>query len=154
MLIVVVLIAWIGWISIRRLKKWRSELKDQKLLLEEKDKEIMELQSLWKVSPASIEWLQLLSKLVALILPMYIKLSPDQEIYRGGYGEVWKCKMGETEVAVKKLLSYWLMTDSSTAVEFEREAEILKKLRHPNIVLFFGAGNSIRSIIIFKLSIT
>jgi len=49
--------------------------------------------------------------------------------------------MGETEVAVKKLLSYWLQTDSSTTGEFERETEILKKLRHPNIVLFFGAGN-------------
>jgi len=61
---------------------------------------------------------------------------------RGGYGEVWKCKMGETKVAVKKLLSYWLLTDSSTAVEFARETEILKKLRHPNIVLFLGAGKN------------
>jgi len=48
--------------------------------------------------------------------------------------------MGETKVAVKKLLSHWLVTDTTTALEFEREVEILKKLRHPNIVLFFGAG--------------
>ena len=59
---------------------------------------------------------------------------------RGGFGEVWKCKMGETSVAVKKLLSHWLESDSSTAIEFESEVEILKKLRHPNIVMFFGAG--------------
>jgi len=65
---------------------------------------------------------------------------------RGGFGEVWKCQLGETTVAVKKLLSHWLEADSSTAEEFRCEAEILKKLRHPNIVLFFGAGNLVDSI--------
>jgi len=48
--------------------------------------------------------------------------------------------MGETKVAVKKLMSHWLVDRPS--VEFEREVEILKKIRHPNIVLFFGAGMS------------
>jgi len=43
-------------------------------------------------------------------------------------------------VAVKKLLSHWLESDSTSAEEFKREVEILKKLRHPHIVLFFGAG--------------
>jgi len=60
--------------------------------------------------------------------------------HRGGFGEVWRCKLGETTVAVKKLLSHWLEADSTTAEEFRCEAEILKKLRHPNIVMFFGAG--------------
>jgi len=63
-------------------------------------------------------------------------------VYRGGYGEVWKCKLGETTVAVKKILSHWLESNSSTGDEFKCEVEILKKLRHPNIVLFFGAGMS------------
>jgi len=59
---------------------------------------------------------------------------------RGGFGEVWKCRMGETPVAVKKLLSHWLELDSTAEHEFEKEIDILKKIRHPNIVLFFGAG--------------
>jgi len=45
-------------------------------------------------------------------------------------------------VAVKKILSHWLESNSSTGDEFKCEVEILKKLRHPNIVLFFGAGIS------------
>jgi len=60
--------------------------------------------------------------------------------------------MGETEVAIKKLMSYWLLHDSSTTNDFERETEILKKLRHPNIVLFFGAGNYSRSLMLLLKS--
>jgi len=41
---------------------------------------------------------------------------------------------------VKKLLHHWLELDSLTATEFENEVRILTKLRHPNIVQFFGAG--------------
>jgi len=62
LLIGVILVGWVGWVAIRRFRNWRSEFKNQKLLLEERDKQILELQRLWKVNPASIEWIQLLSK--------------------------------------------------------------------------------------------
>ncbi|ESW16785.1 hypothetical protein PHAVU_007G184600 [Phaseolus vulgaris] len=55
----------------------------------------------------------------------------------GSYGEVYQADMNGTEVAVKKFLDQ----DFSGAAlsEFKREVRIMRRLRHPNIVLFMGA---------------
>ncbi|BAT95001.1 hypothetical protein LR48_Vigan10g094900 [Vigna angularis] len=55
----------------------------------------------------------------------------------GSYGEVYHADMNGTEVAVKKFLDQ----DFSGAAlsEFKREVRIMRRLRHPNIVLFMGA---------------
>eukprot|EP01102_Stenamoeba_stenopodia_P022126 TRINITY_DN911_c0_g1_i1.p1 TRINITY_DN911_c0_g1~~TRINITY_DN911_c0_g1_i1.p1 ORF type:complete len:1329 (-),score=324.89 TRINITY_DN911_c0_g1_i1:796-4782(-) len=106
----------------RRISDWRKRIKLDRMLLVEKEKEIQELKELWNIDPAAIQW--------------------EERLASGGFGEVWRCKLGETTVAVKKLLRHWLESDSSTADEFKCEVEVLKKLRHSNIVLFFGAGQS------------
>ncbi|KAG4395492.1 hypothetical protein AAZX31_20G215600 [Glycine max] len=55
----------------------------------------------------------------------------------GSYGEVYHADWNGTEVAVKKFLDQ----DFSGAAlsEFKREVRIMRRLRHPNIVLFMGA---------------
>nr|KYP74421.1 Serine/threonine-protein kinase CTR1 [Cajanus cajan] len=55
----------------------------------------------------------------------------------GSYGEVYQADWNGTEVAVKKFLDQ----DFSGAAlsEFKREVRIMRRLRHPNIVLFMGA---------------
>eukprot|EP00884_Botryococcus_braunii_P015451 jgi/Botrbrau1/258/Bobra.0022s0229.1 len=57
---------------------------------------------------------------------------------RGASGEVMLAKWRHTNVAVKVLRE---VDDSeSQCLDFKREAQLLKELRHPNIVLFIGAS--------------
>ncbi|XP_057780278.1 serine/threonine-protein kinase EDR1-like isoform X1 [Salvia miltiorrhiza] len=60
-----------------------------------------------------------------------------ERIGLGSYGEVYHADWNGTEVAVKKFLDQ----DFSGAAldEFKREVRIMRRLRHPNIVLFMGA---------------
>ncbi|KAF2287006.1 hypothetical protein GH714_036931 [Hevea brasiliensis] len=55
----------------------------------------------------------------------------------GSYGEVYHGDWNGTEVAVKKFLDQDLSGDA--LVQFKCEAEIMLRLRHPNVVLFMGA---------------
>ncbi|KAL3843986.1 hypothetical protein ACJIZ3_001389 [Penstemon smallii] len=60
-----------------------------------------------------------------------------ERIGLGSYGEVYNADWNGTEVAVKKFLDQ----DFSGAAldEFKREVRIMRRLRHPNVVLFMGA---------------
>nr|ABD76389.1 mitogen-activated protein kinase [Medicago sativa] len=60
-----------------------------------------------------------------------------ERIGLGSYGEVYRADWNGTEVAVKKFLDQ----DFSGAAlsEFKREVRIMRRLRHPNVVLFMGA---------------
>ncbi|XVF09488.1 hypothetical protein REPUB_Repub07fG0097400 [Reevesia pubescens] len=55
----------------------------------------------------------------------------------GSYGEVYRGEWHGTEVAVKKFLDQGISGESLE--EFKSEVLIMKKLRHPNVVLFMGA---------------
>ena len=57
----------------------------------------------------------------------------------GSYGSVHRATYREIPVAVKILKPEWL-TDESIRKEFAREIEIMRSIRHPNIVMFMGAG--------------
>ncbi|EDQ88046.1 uncharacterized protein MONBRDRAFT_37707, partial [Monosiga brevicollis MX1] len=53
---------------------------------------------------------------------------------RGMYGEVYRAKMGNFDVAVKKLSSQLMMLDAeSYTAEFEREIQFMRSVRHPNL---------------------
>ncbi|KAK9732778.1 hypothetical protein RND81_04G021300 [Saponaria officinalis] len=64
-------------------------------------------------------------------------LDIGERIGLGSYGEVYHADWNGTEVAVKKFLDQ----DFSGAAleEFKREVRIMRRLRHPNVVLFMGA---------------
>ncbi|KAI3740137.1 hypothetical protein L2E82_30558 [Cichorium intybus] len=55
----------------------------------------------------------------------------------GSYGEVYRGDWHGTDVAVKKFLDQEITTESLE--EFISEVRIMKRVRHPNVVLFMGA---------------
>ncbi|CAD6339164.1 unnamed protein product [Miscanthus lutarioriparius] len=60
--------------------------------------------------------------------------SDAKKIGEGGYGNVYRCTLDHTEVAVKVI-----QQDSTNKIdEFLREVEILSQLHHPNLVLLLG----------------
>ncbi|KAK9062851.1 hypothetical protein SSX86_020041 [Deinandra increscens subsp. villosa] len=60
-----------------------------------------------------------------------------ERIGLGSYGEVYRGDWHGTDVAVKKFLDQEITTDSLE--EFISEVRIMKRVRHPNVVLFMGA---------------
>ena len=57
----------------------------------------------------------------------------------GEYGEAYQAEYREMMVAVKKLQGIHMEFDR-IELEFEREIEVMRAIRHPNIVLFIGGG--------------
>ncbi|KAJ8760737.1 hypothetical protein K2173_017847 [Erythroxylum novogranatense] len=60
-----------------------------------------------------------------------------ERIGLGSYGEVYRADWNGTEVAVKKFLDQDF--SGAALAEFKREVRIMRRLRHPNVVLFMGA---------------
>ncbi|CAN6464879.1 unnamed protein product [Victoria cruziana] len=60
-----------------------------------------------------------------------------ERIGLGSYGEVYLAEWNGTEVAVKKFLDQEFSGDALQ--EFKTEVRIMRRLRHPNVVLFLGA---------------
>ncbi|KAI0524930.1 hypothetical protein KFK09_004320 [Dendrobium nobile] len=60
-----------------------------------------------------------------------------ERIGLGSYGEVYRAEWNDIEVAVKKFLDQDFYGDALD--EFRSEVRIMRRLRHPNIVLFLGA---------------
>jgi serine/threonine-protein kinase len=68
----------------------------------------------------------------------------EKELGSGAMGTVYRGRYTKTGqvVAVKVMTPGLGSTSASAAGRFEREAEILKQLKHPNIVRLFGHGKS------------
>ena len=64
-----------------------------------------------------------------------------RKIGQGGFGEVWLAEYRELEVAVKILNENERLFVDNSNEEFQREIDFMRQLRHPNIVLFLGAGS-------------
>lgn len=64
-------------------------------------------------------------------------LQIGERIGLGSYGEVYHADWNGTEVAVKKFLDQDFSGDALE--QFRSEVRIMRRLRHPNIVLFMGA---------------
>ncbi|XP_022923956.1 probable serine/threonine-protein kinase SIS8 isoform X1 [Cucurbita moschata] len=65
------------------------------------------------------------------------EISLGERIGLGSYGEVYRGDWHGTEVAVKRFLDQDI--SGETLEEFKSEVRIMKRLRHPNVVLFMGA---------------
>lgn len=62
-----------------------------------------------------------------------------ERIGAGGYGEVYRARYRDMSVAMKVLRG---PTNDSVMEEFEQEIKFMQTVRHPNIVLFLGAGRT------------
>ncbi|XP_027773614.1 U-box domain-containing protein 35-like isoform X2 [Solanum pennellii] len=60
--------------------------------------------------------------------------SNSQKIGEGGYGPVYKGYLDHTSVAIKVLRS----DITQGQIQFQKEIEVLSRLRHPNVVLLLG----------------
>jgi tRNA A-37 threonylcarbamoyl transferase component Bud32 len=69
--------------------------------------------------------------------PYYV----EQELGTGAMGTVYRAVMRDNgrRVAIKEI-AYGLLANDTAVERFEREGEILKQLKHPNIVRFIGTG--------------
>ncbi|BAF19139.1 Os06g0232100 [Oryza sativa Japonica Group] len=65
------------------------------------------------------------------------EITLGERVGLGSFGEVYKGEWHGTEVAVKKFLQQDISSDALD--EFRTEFQIMKRLRHPNVVLFMGA---------------
>lgn len=65
------------------------------------------------------------------------EIAIGERIGLGSFGEVYRGEWHGTEVAVKKFLQQDISSDALE--EFRKEVRIMKRLRHPNVVLFMGA---------------
>ncbi|CAM0944217.1 unnamed protein product [Alopecurus aequalis] len=65
------------------------------------------------------------------------EIAIGERIGLGSFGEVYRGEWHGTEVAVKKFLQQDISSDALE--EFRAEVRIMKRLRHPNVVLFMGA---------------
>ncbi|RDX88330.1 putative serine/threonine-protein kinase SIS8, partial [Mucuna pruriens] len=65
------------------------------------------------------------------------EITMGERIGLGSYGEVYRGEWHGTEVAVKKFLQQDI--SGELLEEFKSEIQIMKRLRHPNVVLFMGA---------------
>ncbi|KAG9459192.1 hypothetical protein H6P81_003700 [Aristolochia fimbriata] len=65
------------------------------------------------------------------------EINLGERIGLGSYGEVYRGEWHGTEVAVKRFLDQDISGDA--LAEFRSEVRIMKRLRHPNVVLFMGA---------------
>jgi serine/threonine-protein kinase len=64
----------------------------------------------------------------------------ERQLGRGGMGAVFRARHQNGQVVALKVMSARLAMDESQLVRFEREAAILKQLRHPHIVRLLGTG--------------
>ncbi len=58
----------------------------------------------------------------------------------GAFGEVWSAEWHDRVVALKKLRASIMALDELAFLDFEKEINLLRLLRHKNIAFFFGAG--------------
>ena len=63
------------------------------------------------------------------------------KIGEGGFGEVWLAEYREMQVAIKILNENERLFVNNSNEQFQQEIDFMRHLRHPNIVLFLGAGS-------------
>ena len=113
-LAIVLLMSLISWVNKQR---QRHRLVKQKL--SEKQKQIVELNKVWDIKSDQIQW--------------------NHVFDSGACGEVWKGCWRELPVAIKTLHKFlYEIGNEDFLIEFNREVKLLRTLRHPNVVLFYG----------------
>ena len=112
----------------RRTGYLKRQIEDQRVLLSDADQNAIEMteqleirSKVWQIPEAHITFESLLAS--------------------GSFGEVWRGAYGGQTVAIKQLkrpLDDQL--DPAAAKDYQRENEVLQRIRHPHLLVFFGAG--------------
>eukprot|EP00041_Stephanoeca_diplocostata_P020829 m.474130 g.474130 ORF g.474130 m.474130 type:complete len:969 (-) comp21671_c0_seq2:3026-5932(-) len=76
-----------------------------------------------------------------------VDLSMERELASGAFGAVWQAKWGHVPVAVK-MLKHPVDDefDPLAGEDFNREVSFMQQTRHPNLLIFYGAGVTSRHI--------
>ena len=97
------------------IRAWRRKQRREETL----EHQVQELTEVWQIAHDELTQLELIGA--------------------GGYGQVYRARYRDMTVAMKMLL---FPTDDEIMFEFEREIKFMQTVRHPNIVLFLGAGRA------------
>jgi hypothetical protein len=115
LLAITTIVGLAGYGILRLAAFWKKKRNQERSLLHH----VEELTSAWQISHNEINAMELIGA--------------------GGYGEVYRCKYRDMCVAMKILR---LPATESILFEFEREIKFMQTIRHPNVVLFLGAGKT------------
>jgi hypothetical protein len=69
--------------------------------------------------------------------PKVEEMEPVAMVGKGGFGEVWQYRWGGISLAVKKLSAD---LSAKNIALFKQEAELMSKMRHPNILLYVSSS--------------
>lgn len=111
-----------------RLKQTVDKLEDKEQLLQASNSELIHVQSTvkrmeqaWQIPEKHVKW--------------------RTKIAEGSYGHVWKGSWAGHDVAIKILQrSLDDEFEPHAETDFKSECQVLQSIRHPHLVLFFGAG--------------
>ncbi|KAJ4957684.1 hypothetical protein NE237_024795 [Protea cynaroides] len=114
---------------------------DQKVKLvsqiSDSDRMVTELVAMQKEF-ASLQRPQFFSVISALDIESATEsFNPSMKIGEGGFGNVYKGLLRQTPVAIKRFHFHSLEEQSNS--DFQREVNVLSKVRHPNLVTLIGA---------------
>eukprot|EP00041_Stephanoeca_diplocostata_P036170 m.1306591 g.1306591 ORF g.1306591 m.1306591 type:complete len:1140 (-) comp24816_c0_seq1:94-3513(-) len=113
---------WYGRQQWRRGKSTQVDLEIAELLLADVSEENQRMAKAWEINQSDI------------IL--------HRQLASGAYGTVWAGKWGHISVAVKQLKLPVNDKDPLSSADFDREVKFMKAIKHPNLLIFYGAGYS------------
>lgn len=114
---------WQGERSRRRVEESELQLVSARQENAESQATVQRMLSAWQIPAAHITLQRLLAE--------------------GAYGSVWKGLWGSQPVAIKVLKRRADdELDPHSAEDFRKECEALQAIKHPNLILFFGAGTT------------
>lgn len=124
---VIIIISLILWRVYKRKKYTERDLQLQALLLED---ERAERRSLYTENYEMKRAWEIPEEDLLLV----------HELASGGYGSVWRATWGHIAVAVKILRHRVDELDPLAGENFSKEVTFMQKIKHPHLVLFYGAG--------------
>lgn len=109
----------------------------------------------WAGDISVFKFEELLGKGLVLYIPMFTSRDPLLLLFsNSASGTVYRAKVRDVDfdVAIKKVTS----KNPRVQAELEKEIDVLKKLKHPNIVAYYGTkiqGEEVWIIMVFAFSI-
>ena len=104
----------------KRIRKQEYDIELKQHLLSEQNQQLDELRQMFTITANEVQL--------------------EARIDSGAFGEVWRGRWNDLTVAIKRMRAVLLALDERFASEFEAETTLMRRLRHPNVVTFFGAG--------------